>query len=124
MILDAIRNRSSFNVIYLPTMDKADIFIAEGNPWSAEEMRRRRPHQIDAEETAAEIYFASPEDTVLQKLRWYRMGGGSSERQWHDVLGVLKVQGAALDREYLQQWAGELRLTGLLNRALEDAGLA
>ena len=46
-----------------------------------------------------------------------------SDRQWNDVLGVLKVQGSALDRAYLREWARELKLTGLLVRALDDAGL-
>jgi hypothetical protein len=60
---------------------------------------------------------------VLAKLQWYREGGGVSDRQWTDVLGVLKVQGATLDRAYLEAWARELGLTGLLRRALDEAGL-
>ena len=60
---------------------------------------------------------------MLAKLQWYRDGGGVSDRQWNDVLGVLKVQGATLDRAYLEEWARELGLTDLLRRALEDAGL-
>jgi hypothetical protein len=60
---------------------------------------------------------------VLAKLQWYREGGGVSDRQWTDVLGVLKVQGTALDRAYMEEWARELGLTALLRRALEDAGL-
>ena len=51
------------------------------------------------------------------------MGGGVSDRQWNDILGVLKVQGAALDFDYLRKWAAVLGVTELLNRALEDAGL-
>ncbi|HPC62365.1 MAG TPA: hypothetical protein PKX23_17015 [Verrucomicrobiota bacterium] len=45
------------------------------------------------------------------------------DRQWNDVLGVLKVQGARLDRGYLAEWARELGLTDLLCRAVDDAGL-
>ena len=65
----------------------------------------------------------SAEDTVLAKLQWYRDGGEVSDRQWTDVLGVLEVQGQALDRAYLAEWARELGLTDLLRRALDDAGL-
>jgi hypothetical protein len=60
---------------------------------------------------------------VLAKLQWYRDGGGVSDRQWRDVLGVLKVQAEALDRAYLRDWAQRLDLTELLRRALDDAGL-
>ena len=59
-----------------------------------------------------------------RKLQGYREGGGVSDGQWNDVLGVLKVQGVALDRAYLEEWARELGLTDLLRRALDDAGLA
>jgi len=62
-------------------------------------------------------------DTILAKLDWYRQGGGVSDRQWRDVLGVLKVQAEALDRAYLREWAARLNLTDLLRRALDDAGL-
>ena len=59
-----------------------------------------------------------------RKLDWYRLGGGVSDRQWGDVTGVMKVQATSLDRDYLHHWAGELRLTDLLQRALEESGLA
>jgi hypothetical protein len=51
------------------------------------------------------------------------LGGGVSERQWNDVLGVLKVQQNLLDIAYLRQWATELKLTDLLQRAFDEAGI-
>lgn len=65
--------------------------------------------------------LASAEDTVLAKLEWYQMGGGVSERQWRDVLGVLKVQGERLDWVYLRHWAGELHIADLLERVLAES---
>lgn len=60
---------------------------------------------------------------MIRKLDWYRMGGGVSERQWADVLGVLKLQGDALDHAHLVYWAKELGISDLLERALAEAGL-
>jgi hypothetical protein len=61
---------------------------------------------------------------VIHKLRWYRMGGGVSDRQWRDVLGVLKVGAGTLDRGYLNRFAADLGLADLLARALSEAGMA
>lgn len=63
---------------------------------------------------------ASPEDTVLSKLLWYRQGGEVSERQWRDILGLLKVQGKGLDLEYLGQTSVELNVADLLEKALKE----
>jgi hypothetical protein len=70
------------------------------------------------------VRVASAEDTVLQKLAWYRAGDEVSERQWRDVLGILRQGRARLDREYLDWWARELGLLELLERALRTAGSA
>jgi hypothetical protein len=59
----------------------------------------------------------------LQKLRWFRKGGGISDRQWSDLLSVLKVQANALDFDYLRHWAVELGVDDLLIRAFDDAGV-
>lgn len=59
---------------------------------------------------------------VLQKLIWYRLGQ-ISDRQWRDVLGVMKVQGDRLDFNYLQEWGQRLDLLELINQALQQAGI-
>lgn len=63
----------------------------------------------------------SPEDVILQKLRWYDAGQRISERQWRDVLGVLKVRAGTLDEGYLRQQAADAGLGELLEQALDDA---
>jgi hypothetical protein len=123
MIRDAITHRSSFNVIYLVTMTKADVFVPEETAWKESEWSRRRREPIGSEGDSAPVMVASPEDMVLQKLLWYRMTGERSDRQWGDVQGILKVQGEALDFAYLRHWAAELELTPLLTQAFEDAGV-
>jgi hypothetical protein len=123
MIRDAIRERGSFNVIYLDTMYKADVFIPKQTPWAGEQMARRRPERFGEGDQAVILSVASAEDMVLQKLEWFRMGGGVSDRQWGDVLGILKVQAGSLDDDYLRRWADEPGLSDLLGKALEEAGI-
>ena len=113
---------SSFNAIYLPSLEKAHIFVMDSDdPFSASVMSRRQLHPVSGliEEG---IYIYSPEDIVLQKLSWYKLTPRGSQKQWRDVLGVLKVQGEGLDRAYLNQWALTLKLTDLLEEALLQSG--
>jgi hypothetical protein len=120
-VKDAIRRHSSFNAIHLDTMLKVDVFIPKTRLFDQEEFRRTQLQTLI--EGTRPFYVASPEGTILNKLEWYRMGNEISDRQWNDILGVLKVQGTTLDLDYLQRWAAALRVTDLLERALVDAGL-
>jgi hypothetical protein len=122
-IREAIRTRSSFNLIHLSTMYKVDVFSVGSEPWAREEMARRRLEQIGPEGNEISLYFCSPEDTILHKLAWYRAGGGVSDRQWGDILGVIKVQADTLDVGYMRRWAAESDLSHLLEQALQEAGM-
>lgn len=123
MILDAIGRRSSFNIIHLETMLKIDIFVARNSPYDIETFKRRRRDTLDEEQKSAEFYLVSPEDIILNKLVWFRLGGGVSDRQWSDVLGVLKVQKNLLDDNYLKYWASELKVEDLLEKAFQDSDI-
>jgi hypothetical protein len=123
MILDAIHRSSSFNLMHLETMLKVDVFVVKDRPYYKEAFKRKRKDSLDEEQGAAEFYLASSEDIILSKLEWFRMGGNVSERQWGDVLGVLKVQGDSLDVKYLRYWAAELGIADLLEQAFRDAGI-
>ena len=120
-IRDAIGYRSSFNVVFLGSMLKVDVFIPKLRSFSQQEMLRARPGII--EDGYRPFLLSSPEDISLNKLEWYRMGNEISTRQWKDILGVLSRQGTALDVAYLRHWAENLMVSDLLERAFAEAGL-
>lgn len=120
LIAEAIRRNTGFNLIHRETFFKVDVFIPRPRPFLQAQLARAQ-RQTFAFETEISAKFASPEDTILSKLEWYRLGGEVSERQWRDILGVLKTRAGELDLAYLQTWAGELNIGDLLERALGDA---
>lgn len=119
MIADSIRCHSSFNIIHRESMFKVDVFNPDPRPFQRSQLTRAQRQTFEFETTLS-ANFASPEDTILSKLEWYRLGGEVSERQWRDILGVLKVRQGELDLDYLQKWAAELQVTDLLTRALKE----
>lgn len=118
-IHQAIQRRSSFNLIHLTTMFKADIFLPKDRAFDQQQLARRIAEPIGPD-ADAQLWVLTPEDVVLAKLDWFRLGGEVSERQWRDILGVLKTQQATLNLEYLRQWAQELGVADLMERALEE----
>jgi hypothetical protein len=116
---EAIRRRGSFNAIHMETAFKIDVFVPRNRPFDRMELQRRQRYEVGTSPPRS-AYFASPEDVILARLEWYLSGGEVSDRQWNDILAVLKVQGDRLDRQYLQQWAEELGVGHLLERALRE----
>lgn len=121
-VRDAVRRRSTFNVIHLHTFFKVDVFVAKHDTATAQELARGRSY-LPPEAPGTEITLASPEDIVVQKLYWYRLGDHVSERQWTDAMSVLNVRGKDLDCAYMHDLAAEMGVGDLLARALHEAGL-
>jgi len=122
-IRTAIERRGSFNLIHLDTMVKIDVYVASSDGFVRSEFDRRLRRNVGSTDDPLDLDLATPEDVVLAKLQWFRKAGEVSDRQWRDLVGVLKVQAERLDRQYLRDWAGRLGLDDLLRRALDDAGL-
>ncbi len=114
----AVRTRSSTNLIHQATQLKVDLFVAGGTPLDDRQLRRRLA--VDLGE-GRRLYVHPPEDILLQKLRWFRLGGGVSDRQWRDITAIIRVQRDRLDRDYLVEGARILGVSDLLDRALAEA---
>ena len=116
---DAVRRRSSFNIIHLPTNFKVDVFVRKDRAFDQSLMARRQARSLpDLPDTS--LFVVTPEDIILLKLEWFRLGGEMSERQWNDVLGVFEIQGGRLDQAYLDHWAQALGVSDLLARARQE----
>jgi hypothetical protein len=113
---DAIRDRSSFNLIHLDTAMKVDVFVPKLRHFDGGEFARSQSIKLEGSDFEARICCA--EDIVIAKLEWYRLGGEDSERQWGDILGVLKLNEGKLDLELLRSSASELGVVDLLEKAL------
>ena len=100
---------------------KVDVFVPRGRPWDAAALSRARGESLEEGEGGLRFPVASAEDVVLAKLEWYRLGGERSERQWSDVIGVLRTSGGTIDRPYLERHARALDVSDLLTKALEEA---
>ena len=111
--VDAVKSGRSFNAIHRHDAVKFDFFPA----LSAFEQREISRTVWSKAIEGLEFPVASAEDTILAKLVWFRRGGEVSDRQWHDILGILKIQGSRLDQAYLSEWSRQLQVDDLLVKA-------
>ena len=119
MIAESIQRHSSFNIIHRESMFKVDVFIPHPRPFLQSQLARAQKQTFQFENEVS-ANFCGPEDTILAKLEWYRLGGEVSERQWRDILGVLKTRASKLDLGYLRKWANDLKVSDLLEHALKE----
>ncbi|MDZ4833447.1 MAG: hypothetical protein SGJ27_06675 [Candidatus Melainabacteria bacterium] len=115
---DAVECRSSFNLIDYSFGFKVDIFIPKNRNFDRLQLSNRVQVAVSPDDKA---FFACAEDTVIAKLEWYRAGNEVSDRQWNDVIGVIKMQGSRLKLEYMREMAKDLFVSDLLEHALEQA---
>ena len=118
MLTDAVLHGRSANAFYLPLVLKIDFFGHPHGPYDDSEFGRRRAVVVRDGRT---IFVKSPEDTILRKLLWFRSGGEVSDRQWRDIIGVLRTQQNTLDSAYLRDWSRRLGVADLLDRARSEA---
>jgi len=120
-VQQAVRQRSSVNVLHSLSGFKVDLFVRKDRPFEQSVMARRRAFPLP-DAPGQTVQCVSPEDVILLKLEWYRLGGETSQQQWLDVQGVLEVQGSRLNQAYLDHWATDLGVLDLLARARQESG--
>ncbi|OGR38405.1 MAG: hypothetical protein A2X29_03020 [Elusimicrobia bacterium GWA2_64_40] len=114
-IARAAGERASFNLIHLDTAFKIDIFTLKPDAYSKQAFARRVKQPL-SQGGGAGIWLQAPEDVIISKLQWYKLGGETSAKQPSDITGVLKTQGGALDTAYLSLWLERLALTDLFQK--------
>jgi hypothetical protein len=117
---EAIRAHGSFNVIHVERAVEVDMFVAGDDPLNAERLRAPMRLRVSSDPERW-LWIDTPEHSVLRKLECFRRGGEVSERQWRDVIAVLRVQGDRMDESQLREWAPRLGVADLLERALAEA---
>ncbi len=116
-IRGAIADRGMFNLIEVNSGDKVDFWMLTAEPFDRSRFSRKYPEEV----MGMRVMVSSPEDTILAKLRWAKLSGGS-EKQFIDALRVYEVQFGKLDMNYLNAWAKDLDIDALLQRLLKEAG--
>jgi hypothetical protein len=112
----AIKERDSFNLIDLRSGDKVDFWMLTDEPFDRSRFARRYTERF----MGLEMQVSAPEDTILAKLRWAKLSGGS-EKQFTDALRVYEVQLGKLDTDYLESWAKELDVQPMWKRLTKEA---
>jgi hypothetical protein len=102
--LSALKNEGQFNVIDFPNGWKVDLIVRKSRAFSLVEFNRRETHEVEG----IRLTIASPEDVILAKLEWAKVG--ESERQLIDVAGILRMQSDHLDFQYVEHWVETLGL--------------
>jgi len=120
---EAVEQGRCFNLIHLATSLKVDVFVCGTDEFNASVLSRRVERTVAVGESSLSIWMATPEDVILHKLVWYRKGGEISERQWRDIVGVLKQQQHRLNMDYIAEWADRLHIRDLWERIRQEVAI-
>ena len=113
---DAVDRQSMFNLIDTIEGDKVDFWLLSNEDFDTSRFSRKQ--QVNF--LGLSMIVSSPEDTILAKLRWSKISGGS-EKQFVDALRVYELQYAKLDMKYLNSWVKVLDLAEYWERLIREA---
>jgi len=109
-VTNAIKNKSMFNILYLPEFLKLDFWLLTDTPFDKSRFSRK----VEVSIVGQKMYFSTAEDTILQKLLWNKIS--PIEKSLIDAAFVYQIQYKNLDQRYLNKWAKTLKITRTLNR--------
>jgi len=112
----AIRERTMFSVLHIAEGDKVDFWMMTPDPFDTSRFNRKIRESV----LGVNLVVSAPEDTILAKLRWAKLSGGS-EKQYRDALRVYEVQRDLLDLVYIQEWATTLGVEADWERIRREA---
>lgn len=115
-VREAIESGGMFNLIDVQEGDKVDFWMLTDDPFDRSRFGRKYKEEV----AGLRLKVSRPEDTILQKLRWSRLSGGS-EKSFVDALRVYEVQMGGLDEEYMDRWAERLGVVDLWERLRDEA---
>lgn len=107
-VREAVTRRFQFNILHPASGLKVDVIVPPDTEFARSEARRIKRITSEGEYSA---WFSSPEDVLLNKLLFYRLGGGVSDKHLRDIVGMMKVLQEKLDRSYIADWASKLGVT-------------
>lgn len=115
-IEDAIKHKSMFNLLDTTEGDKVDFWILTNDPFDQSRFARKYEEKM----LGLSMKISTPEDTILMKLRWANLSGGS-EKQFTDALRVYEVQFGSLDLSYMELWADQLNVRIIWEKLKQEA---
>ncbi len=101
----AVKNKGEFNFIDPETGVKVDFFVMGDSDWSKKQNERKILKNI----SGTDIYFISPEDLILNKLRWHK--SSNSEKHLGDAKSVMEISKERIDLNYLRLWVERLDIS-------------
>jgi hypothetical protein len=114
----AVQQQRSFNLIDEIELSKVDVFCVSASGYQAQALDRAVTLELERDDPFTMVSVASAEDILLSKMRWYRLGGEVSDRQWRDLLGVVRAQAGHLELDYLRRWSREQQTEDLLEKLM------
>src|SRR3989338_6834316 len=103
-IQDALKHQTMFNLIHFETNTKVDFWILQNDAFDQARFKRKKTVSLFGLDT----FITTVEDLIIIKLKWYQES--ESDKHLNDIQGILEIQQDKIDKKYIQEWVGRLRL--------------